>query len=57
MSATLYMKSPATWQRSRSLLTEVGGELPDEVAEAAIDAWLEETGTAHDARRWITTAD
>ena len=28
------------------LLTEVGGELPDDVAEAAIDSWLEETGTA-----------
>ena len=29
-----------------ALLIEVGGELPDEVAEAAIDAWLDETGRA-----------
>jgi hypothetical protein len=45
MSATLYEIS-ADLQALEMLLTEVGGELPDAVAEAAIDAWLEETGKA-----------
>ena len=45
MSATLYEIS-SDLSALEELLTEVGGELPDEVAEAAIDAWLEETGTA-----------
>ena len=45
MNATLYEIS-GDLLALESLLTEVGGELPDEVAEAAIDSWLEETGTA-----------
>lgn len=45
MSATLYEIS-GDLAALESLLTEVGGELPDDVAEAAIDSWLEETGTA-----------
>ena len=45
MSATLYEISQDL-AALESLLTEMGGELPDEVAEAAIDSWLEETGTA-----------
>ena len=45
MSATLYEIS-ADLSALEELLTEVGGELPDGEAEAAIDAWLEETGTA-----------
>jgi hypothetical protein len=44
-TATLYEIS-GDLAALEDLLTEVGGELPDEVAEAAIDAWLEETGTA-----------
>src|SRR4249920_49552 len=43
--STLYEIS-ADLQALEELLTEVGGEIPDEQAEAAIDAWLEETGTA-----------
>jgi hypothetical protein len=45
MSATLYEIS-ADLSALEELLTEVGGELADGEAEAAIDAWLEETGTA-----------
>ena len=45
MSATLYEISDDL-SALEALLIEVGGELPDEVAEAAIDGWLEETGKA-----------
>jgi hypothetical protein len=45
MNRTLYEIS-ADLQALEMLLTEVGGELPDEVAEAAIDSWLEETAGA-----------
>lgn len=45
MSATLYEIS-ADLAALEELLTEVGGELADVEAERAIDAWLEETGTA-----------
>ena len=46
MSANTLYEISGNLAALESLLTEVGGELPDEVAEAAIDAWLEETGTA-----------
>ena len=49
MSATLYEIS-GDLAALEELLTEVGGELPDEVAEAAIDAWLEETGHRHEGQ-------
>ena len=45
MSATLYEIS-GDLAALEELLTEVGGELADGEAEAAIDAWLEETGSA-----------
>ena len=45
MSATLYEIS-ADLSALEQLLTELGGEFPDEFAEAAIDSWLEETTRA-----------
>jgi hypothetical protein len=45
MSATLYEIS-GDLAALEDLLSEVGGELADGEAEAAIDAWLNETGTA-----------